>query len=143
MKKFTLLTTLTVLLAFSSTAQEKSNGAEHIPSIGAHIGGLSYLGDIQGTKGATPFTYWRPAYGFYLEKKIGSIFGVSLNGTFGKVSKSQLDNDVFQNFESKIMNFDLNLLLDFDNGKIINEESLFSPFISIGFGYLIFDPKEI
>lgn len=112
-----------------------------MPSIGGHIGALSYLGDIQGSQGATMFTYWRPAYGFYLEKKIGSIFGISSNGIFGKVSKSQLDDDVFVNFESKIMHFDLNLLLDFDNGKVINEESMFSPFLSVGIGYLSFDPK--
>lgn len=99
------------------------------------------MGDIKGSKGSSIFTYWKPAYGFYLEKKIGSIFGVSVNGMFGKVSKSQLDDNTFLNFETSVMNFDANLLLDFDNGKIINEESLFSPYLSVGFGYLAFDPK--
>ena len=143
MKKFTLLSVTLFLLVGLSFAQEeeKSNGAKHIPSIGVHIGGLSYMGDISGTKGSTAFTYWKPAYGFYLEKKFGSIFGVSANGLFGKVSKSQLDDNVFVNFESKVMNFDLNLLLDFDNGKIINEESIFSPYLSFGVGYLSFDPR--
>ena len=141
MKKFTLLAAVTLLLIGSISSQEKSNGLKHVPSIGVHVGAMSYLGDIEGTKGGTLFTYWRPAYGFYLEKKFGSIFGVSTNGTFGKVSKSQLDDDLFANFETSFMHFDLNLLLDFDNGKIINEESLFSPFLSVGFGYLSFDPK--
>lgn len=98
------------------------------------------MGDISGTKGNS-FTYWKPAYGFYLEKKIGSFFGVSANGIFGKVSKSKINNSTFVNFESNIMNVDLNLLLDFDNGKLINEESLFSPYLSFGFGYMTFDPK--
>lgn len=141
MKKFTSLSIAVFLLIGVSFSQEESSGAKHIPSIGFHVGGLSYMGDISGTKGSTAFTYWKPAYGFYLEKKIGSIFGVSVNGMFGKVSKSQLDDNTFVNFESKIMNFDLNLLLDFDNGKIINEESIFSPYLSFGFGYLSFDPK--
>lgn len=141
MKKFTSLSIAVFLLVGVIFSQEESSGAKHIPSIGFHIGGLSYMGDISGTKGSTAFTYWKPAYGFYLEKKIGSIFGVSVNGMFGKVSKSQLDDNTFVNFESKIMNFDLNLLLDFDNGKIINEESIFSPYLSFGFGYLSFDPK--
>lgn len=141
MKKFTFLSATFILLVGSVFSQEKSDGMKHIPSIGAHIGALSYLGDVKGTEGATLFTYWRPAYGFYLEKKIGSIFGISVNGTFGKVSKSQLDNDIFLNFETSVMNFDANLLLDFDNGKVINEQSLFSPYISVGFGYLTFDPK--
>ncbi len=142
MKKITLLSAITFLLIGMVFSQEKkSDGLKYIPSIGVHGGALSYMGDIKGSSGATMYTYWRPAYGFYLEKKIGSIFGVSVNGMFGKVSKSQLDNSVFLNFESSITNIDLNLLLDFDNGKIINENSLFSPYLSFGFGYLAFDPK--
>ncbi len=142
MKKITSLSAITFLIIGMTVGQEKkSDGLKYVPSIGAHIGALSYMGDIKGTEGANMFTYWKPAYGFYLEKKIGSIFGVSVNGMFGKVSKSQLDDNVFLNFETSISNFDLNLLLDFDNGKIINESSLFSPYLSIGFGYLAFDPK--
>ncbi|PCI99653.1 MAG: hypothetical protein COB15_04100 [Flavobacteriales bacterium] len=121
--------------------KEKSNGLKHIPSIGLHGGVLSYMGDVKGAEGTSIYSYAKPAYGFYLEKKIGSIFGVSVNGMFGEISKSQLDNDVFLNFETSVMNFDLNLLLDFDNGKIINESSLFSPYVSFGVGYLAFDPK--
>ena len=139
MKKFTLLAT-TLFLSLGMLFSQGESGLKHVPSIGFHIGGLSYMGDISGTKGNS-FTYWKPAYGFYLEKKIGSIFGVSANGIFGKVSKSKINNSTFVNFESSIMNVDLNLLLDFDNGKIINEESLFSPYLSFGFGYLTFDPK--
>jgi hypothetical protein len=143
MKKKTIFFTalLTCIISSVSFGQEKSSATKYIPSIGAHFGALSYLGDIKGTEGATVFTYWKPAYGFYLEKKFGNIFGVSVNGMFGKVSKSQLDDNVFLNFETSITNFDLNLLLDFDNGKIINKKSLFAPFISIGFGHLSFDPK--
>ena len=120
--------------------QEKSS-SRHIPSIGGHIGVLSYMGDIKGSKGSTIYTYWKPAYGFYLEKKIGGVFGISLNGMFGKISKSQLDETIFQNFETSITNIDLNLLLDFDNGKVINKSSVFAPYFSVGFGYLAFNPK--
>ncbi|NQX97553.1 MAG: hypothetical protein HRT73_06695 [Flavobacteriales bacterium] len=122
MKKFSLLFAIIFLLAEMSFSQEKS-GLRHIPSIGFHGGVLSYMGDIKGAEGTNIYSYAKPAYGFYLEKKIGSIFGISANGMFGKVSKSQLDDELFVNFESKIMNFDLNLLLDFDNGKVINESS--------------------
>ncbi|MGE0561510.1 MAG: hypothetical protein AB7O47_06805 [Flavobacteriales bacterium] len=120
---------------------QKKSSSQHIPSIGGHVGVLSYLGDVKGSQGSTVYTYWRPGFGFYLEKKIGGIFGVSVNGLFGKISKSQLDEAVFQNFETSVMNFDLNVLFDFDNGKIINRSSLFSPYFSAGFGYLSFDPK--
>ncbi len=141
MKKVTLLIAITFLFIGNTFSQEKTGSKNHIPSIGAHVGALSYLGDIKGASGSNMFTYWKPAYGFYLEKKIGSIFGLSVNGMFGKVSKSQLDDNVFLNFETAITNIDLNVLFDFDNGKIINETSVFSPYLSVGFGYLAFDPK--
>lgn len=140
-KKITLLPVLLALFLSTVAYGQKTSGIEKMPSIGVHAGALSYLGDIKGSKGSSLFTYWKPGYGFYLEKKIGSIFGVSVNGLFGKVSKSQLDEQVFVNFETSIFNIDANLLLDFDNGKLINESSLFAPYFSIGFGYLSFNPK--
>ncbi len=139
--KTTFLTLLVVVMSSTVLYGQEKSSTEHIPSIGLHAGVLSYLGDVKGSKGSTPFTYWKPGYGFYLEKKIGSIFGISVNGLFGKVSKSQLDEKVFENFETSIMNFDLNLLLDFDNGKVINQSSLFAPYFSVGIGYLSFNPK--
>lgn len=142
MKKFTLFSAITVLFMGTVFSQEKtSDWKKFMPSIGFHGGVISYMGDIEGAPGTNAFAYSKPAYGFYLEKKIGSIFGVSSHGTFGKISKSQLDENVFHNFETSVMNFDLNLLLDFDNGKVINESSLFSPFLSFGVGYMMFDPR--
>jgi hypothetical protein len=140
-KTNTFLPVLLALLITTISYGQGKSSLEKMPSIGGHIGVLSYMGDVSGSKGSTVYTYWRPGYGFYLEKKIGSIFGVSVNGLFGKVSKSQLDESVFRNFETSIMNFDVNLLLDFDNGKLINQTSVFAPYFSIGFGYLSFDPK--
>lgn len=137
----TVLSLLLILVLTTLGYGQSKSSSEKFPSIGAHIGVLSYMGDVSGSQGSTIYTYWRPAYGFYLDKKIGSIFGVSLNGMFGKVSKSQLDETTFRNFETSIMNFDLNLLLDFDNGKLINKSSMFAPYFSFGFGFLAFDPK--
>jgi len=133
-----LFTTSLPSLVFSQGEKKVLN---YLPSIGAHIGTISYMGDIKGDKGSNLYTHWRLGYGFYLEKKIGSFFGVSVNGIIGKAAKSELNNETFINFESQLMNVDVNLLLDFDNGLLINESSLFSPFISVGLGYLTFDPK--
>ena len=142
MKKFIIFSAFTSLLLGSVFSQGEQAGWKKImPSVGLHGGMISYLGDIDGSPGASIFSYSKPMYGLYLEKKIGSIFGISSTTTFGAVSKSQLDNDVFLNFETNIINFDLNLLLDFDNGKMVNESSLFSPFLSVGVGYLLFDPR--
>jgi hypothetical protein len=140
MRNFTLFSAFTFLFLGTIFGQE-SEWKKYMPSIGIHGGVNSYIGDVKGSPGVSILSYAKPAYGFYLEKKIGSIFGVSSHGTFGKISKSQLDDNVFLNFETNVMNFDLNLLLDFDNGKVINESSLFSPFLSFGVGYLAFDPK--
>ncbi|MBI2281040.1 MAG: hypothetical protein HYU68_10185 [Bacteroidetes bacterium] len=142
MLKINTVLSFILVLVFTTTGYGQSkSSSEHIPSIGGHIGVLSYMGDVKGSKGSTIYTYWKPAYGFYLEKKIGGIFGVSLNGMFGKISKSQLDETTFRNFETSIMNFDLNLLFDFDNGKLINKTSVFAPYFSVGFGYLAFDQR--
>jgi len=144
MRKITFLIVaalMSVNLVYSQQEKKSSVGIENIPSIGIHIGTLSYLGDIKGAKGSNLFTYWKPAYGIYLEKKFGNIFGVSANGMFGKIAKSQLDNNVFLNFQTDIINADVNLLLDFDNDKIIHKSSLFTPFFSVGFGFLSFTPK--
>lgn len=144
-KKYILLSTICALLTvqsvFSQEETTQGNGLKFMPSIGANFGTLSYLGDIEGSEGSTVFTYWRPAYGIYLEKKIGNYIGITANGMFGKVAKNQLDDNVFQNFEADVLNFDINVLFDFDNGKIINKNSVFAPFISVGFGYLSYTPS--
>lgn len=144
-KKYTLLSVICALLTvqsvFSQEETTKGNGLKFMPSIGANFGTLSYLGDIDGSDGSTVFTYWKPVYGIYLEKKIGNYFGITANGMIGKVAKNQLDDNVYQNFEADVLNFDINLLFDFDNGKIINKNSVFAPFISVGVGYLSYTPK--
>jgi len=142
MKKIILISFVSILLASTNafSQEDETITPKNFPSIGAHFGMLSYIGDIKGNNSSNIFTYTKPAYGFYIEKKFGNIFGVTVNGMFGKVSKSQLDDNIFINFESSIMNFDANLLIDFDNGKIIKESSVFSPYLSVGFGYLVFDP---
>lgn len=142
MKKIALLIVAIFLLLGMAFCQEKKNSSKkYIPSIGLHGGGLSYSGDVGGAVGSNVLTYWKPSYGFYIEKKISPIFGVTINGLFGKISKSQLDDNTFLNFETTITNFDANVLFDFDNGKIINESSPFAPFVSVGIGFLSFNPK--
>ena len=133
---------LTSLLFFYSTqtySQSKSF-LEKAPSIGFHAGLLSYMGDLS-PKESNIYTYWKPGYGFYFEKKIGNFFGISLNGLFGKICENNFNESMYNNFETSIINVDANLLLDFDNGKIINKNSIFAPFFSLGIGFLSFNPK--
>jgi hypothetical protein len=142
MKKFiTFLATTLFLLGNSFSQDNASSWIKKMPSIGLHGGFSSYFGDVEGVNGTSPLSYSKPTYGIYIEKKITKIIGLSSYTTLGSVAKSQLDETVFLNFEASIINVDLNLLLDFDNGKIINETSLFSPFLSVGIGYLMYDSK--
>jgi hypothetical protein len=139
MKKSTFLVLLIGLFISINGFSQKSS-LEKLPSIGGHVGLLSFMGDVS-DKGANIFTNWKIGYGVYVEKKIGNIFGVSVNGLFDKVSGNQFDDFVFRNFETSIVNVDVNLLFDFDNGKLINKNAVFAPYFSAGFGYLSFNPK--
>lgn len=105
-------------------------------SFGVHGGTLSYIGDIKGNSDGSYFGFGNWAYGLSLEKKFGTNYGVLVNGIFGKVSKNETNTNTFVNFSSNIGHIDVNFMLDFDNGK-----SVFSPFLSVGLGFMFFNPK--
>lgn len=110
------------------------------PSIGAHIGVLSFIGDVGKPEKVAIYSNSTLGYGGYIEEKFGQMIGLQLNGTFGTLSKSYIDTATFLNFQSKITAVDLSLLFDFDNDLIIHKKSTFAPYFSVGFGYLKFDP---
>ncbi|GIK70374.1 MAG: hypothetical protein BroJett020_16690 [Bacteroidota bacterium] len=129
-----------LIISMPLLAQEENTKKFYPPAIGANIGALTFSGDIGKNNKSSLYTNTRWGYGFFLEQKFGNIFGVQLNGLMGKLSKNETDTNLYRNFETPIMQFDLSLLFDFDNGKIINNTSGFAPFLSLGFGYMQFDP---
>ena len=59
---------------------------------------------------------------------------------YGKLSGTQRSKLSNLNFQSKIFQGDLNLVFHADNGLLFKRDSLLSPYISIGLGFLKFNP---
>ena len=108
----------------------QDNKTKRYPSIAIGGGILSFNGDIA----TRPYTKRRAGYNITIEQRIGNHFGISLNGLFGKLADSETGGGNL-NFESKIKQFDLNLLVHFGN-----DSTIFAPYLSAGLGYLLFDP---
>ncbi len=105
-------------------------------SFGFHIGTLNYIGDIKGNGTNPYFGVGNWAFGVTGEKKFGTNYGVLVNGIFGNVSNREVYEGTFVNFKTSINHIDVNFMLDADNGK-----SIISPFLSVGLGLLLYNPK--
>jgi len=123
------------------TAQiPEEKNTKQLPSISAGIGVLTFDGDIGGGVNVSSFGRIRAGYNFSVEQRIKNIIAFSVSGTFGKIADSENGKIGGLNFESKITQLDLNLIIPFDNNIILNSESEFAPYISGGIGFLKFDP---
>lgn len=142
MKNKKLLLIVLLLTAYSSVSAQKTEKAKQkqLPSVALGVGILSFNGDIGNGANLSSFSRIRSGYNLTVEQRIGKYIGVSLNGIYGKLSDSERSKERNLNFESKIMQGDLNLVLHFDNDLIFNRNSIFAPYLSVGIGYLKFDP---
>ena len=131
------------LFVIPGHAQEPATeGPSDILTIGAGVGIMTFFGDMGVDSELSTFTNIRPAFNVNFERRFGDYVGVSLNGLFGSVAHSKrsaipADN---LNFESDITQFGIDVALHFDNDKIIKRQSMFSPYISAGVAYTLFDP---
>lgn len=142
-KNYFVTLLLTGAFAFSSFAQYDNDDdyVSKLPSIGAGVGVLSYFGEMQKSYNVGTLTHIRPGYHLAVEQRFGNFIGLQFTGLMGKVAHSQFLNNQLMNFESPITQFGLDLVLHFDNDKLINRKSLFTPFLSVGAGYMMFDPR--
>lgn len=108
------------------------------PSVAIGTGVLSFKGDV--SKGGTTFGGIRGGYNLFIEEHLWKYFAVSVNGMYGKLSGTQRSKTSNLNFQSKIFQGDLNLVFHFDNGLLLKRDSSIAPYISIGIGFLKFDP---
>ncbi len=133
---------IVLLLACGSINAQKTEKAKtkQLPSVALGAGILSFNGDIGNGANLSSFSRIRAGYNLTIEERIGKYIGVSLNGIYGKLSDSERSKDRNLNFESTIMQGDLNLVLHFDNDLIFNRNSIFAPYLFVGIGYLKFDP---
>jgi hypothetical protein len=136
LSSFFLLAFFNALILNSQVSKQKQ-----LPSVALGIGILSFNGDVGNGVNLSSFSRIRGGYNLVIEERIGKYIGVSLNGLYGKLSDSDNTLESNRNFESKIIQGDLNLVIHFDNDLIFKRTSAFAPYLSAGFGYLMFDPK--
>lgn len=142
MKNKNLLLIVLLFVASSSFYAQKTEKTKQkqLPSVALGAGVLSFNGDIGNGASLSSFSRIRAGYNLTVEQRIGKYIGVSLNGVYGKLSDSERSKERNLNFESTIMQGDLNLVLHFDNDLIFNRNSIFAPYLFVGIGYLKFDP---
>ncbi len=144
-KKILLTVVLLSAMIGASIGQEtKTGGAKEgktkqLPSIGFGMGVLSFDGDIGNGVNLTSLSRIKGGYNVTIEQRIGKLIGVSLNGIYGKLADSERSEKRNLNFESKIIQADLNLVLHFDNDFLFKRTTVFAPYLFAGFGYLKFD----
>ena len=147
-KKISVIIVLLFAVVGLNNAQNKKNKkkdetqagkTKQLPSIAVGFGVLSFDGDIGNGVNLTSLSRIRGGYNATLEQRIGRAFGVSINGIFGKLADSEMGAKRNLNFESKITQMDLNLVIHLDNDLLFKRTSIFAPYLYAGFGYLKFD----
>lgn len=142
MRKKNLLTLVLMFAAVgvihSQTAPEKT---KQLPSVAIGAGVLSFNGDIGSGVNLSSFSRIKGGYNLTIEQRIGKYLGIALNGVYGKLADSERTRTRNLNFQSQIIQADLHVQLHFDNDLILKRNSVFAPYLFVGFGYLKFDPK--
>lgn len=140
MKKTLLFAFLVVVFNINAQFQEKE--MPDVLTVGAGVGFASYMGDLTVQSNVSKFSNIRQGYTFNLERRFGEVFGFQVDALYGKLSSNERSKDIFKNrnFETSVIQVGLNAVFHFDNDLVIHKESPFSPYISVGFHYLKFDP---
>ncbi|MFL5763437.1 MAG: outer membrane beta-barrel protein [Bacteroidia bacterium] len=134
---------LLLILLFATPSffyAQKTSQPKQLPSVAIGAGVLSFNGDVGSGAGLSSFSRIRAGYNLTIEQRIGKWMGVSVNGIYGKLSDSERGKDRNLNFETQVIQGDLNLVLHFDNDKIMPRNSVLAPYIFAGIGYMKFDP---
>jgi hypothetical protein len=108
------------------------------PLVSLGYGLTLFSGDVGRTNQAS--NAYRSAFRFGVEQRFNGWVGAELFGNYGKLSMSERSLLLNRNFESKFMFAGLNAVLYFDNDLIIKRNFPFSPYLTVGFGYMTFDP---
>ena len=122
------------LLFFTSSLMAQEDIPQSVASISAGMGVLTFNGDIGKGKEVSKYTYIRGGYNFNVEKRfVKDYIGASLNVVMGKLAMGERSQDTTRNrnFESKLMQFGLNLNFYLQNKK----GTPVIPYLSTGFAY--------
>ena len=110
------------------------------PCVEIGTGILHFNGDVGKGDGLTSLSKISFGSHITIEERFGNYFGVSINSIYGKLDASDRSLDLNRNFQSKISQTNVNLIFHFDNGIMMKRFAAMAPFISVGIGYLKFDP---
>ncbi|MBL7888382.1 MAG: outer membrane beta-barrel protein [Bacteroidia bacterium] len=134
------LLSFSLLLVLVGSAFAQTERSKQLPSVAIGAGILSFNGDVGTGVNLSSFSRIRTGYNLTIEQRIGKYLGVSVNGLYGKLADSERSKERNLNFQSQIIQADLNLVIHFDNDLVFKRNSAFAPYLFGGFGYLIFDP---
>lgn len=139
MRKKNLFTCI-ILFTFIQLLNSQTETTKQLPSVAIGAGVLSFNGDIGNGVNLSSFSRIKVGYNITVEQRIGKYFGVSINGLYGKLADGERSKTRNLNFQSQIMQADLNVEIHFDNDLLLKRSSVFAPYIFVGIGYLKFDP---
>lgn len=134
------LSTLFLFLSISNIFSQTEENKKQLPSVAIGVGILTFDGDVGSGVNLSSFSRIRGGYTITIEQRIKKFFGVSLTGIYGKIADSESSKTTRLNFESPIIQGDLNLVLHLDNDLIFKRNSSFAPYLFGGIGFLKFDP---
>ncbi len=103
------------------------------------VSGLKFTGDVGKKRNATASGDFKMGYNLGVDYRYGKYLGVGLNGVYGKLQGNDNDLSSHRNFTSTIFGGELNVFAFFD--KMGDTAKAAAPFVSLGLGYLKFDPK--
>jgi len=106
--------------------------------INAGVNALKFTGDVGKNRNTNFFGDARFGYNLGAEYRAGKILGVGLNGMYGKLQGTDNNQSSHRNFKTDVIGGELNVIAYFDKLKETNEA--LSPFVSVGIGYVKFDP---
>lgn len=141
MKKHYFILTITLLAAFSASAQRKKRSAE----IGVFLGGSYYIGDLNPLIHFNQFT--KPAGGFVFRYNLDPRLAARANVFFGSIeghdsfSSSEAAQQRNLSFRSPLTELSAQLEFNFLDYQIGNERRKFSPYIFLGIAGFKFSPK--
>ena len=141
MKKKRLLFTLLFLFTVVELIHSQTEKTKQLPSVAIGAGILSFNGDIGTGMDLSSFSRIKTGYNLTVEQRIGKYFGIALNGIYGKLADGERSKKRNLNFQSQIIQTDLLIQVHFDNDLILKRNSVFAPYIVVGVGYLMFDPR--
>lgn len=141
MKTKNILSLIICFAAIALNSYGQDQVSSKLPSVSLGTGILSFYGNIGQGQNLGTENRIRAGYNLTVEERFGSFLGISLNGIYGTLAQSQSSIIPSQNinFQSQIMQGDVNFIFHFDNNFIFHKSSSFAPFLSAGFGFLNFN----